>query len=289
MSVRRSFIDAAAFSGCLNVLMLSGSMFMLQVYDRVLPGHSLPTLQALVLLIIGIYGLIGVLELIRSRLFARIAQYVEANLSNAVFDQSARQALGRGGNAKSGLIRDLGQIRTFLSGGGPSALFDLPWTPLYVVLLFLLHPWLGVVGLAGILLLTALTWLTDRGTRGPQGDATKRQHEAHGVSEVAFTGAETVKALGMVVRFTSFATQSTPEALASIESVSSDVSTDERSGESFYTIRMVMNGQGLPERIKAKLTAGMPVEVQIETYERSAISYFLKPLTDQFSRAFREE
>lgn len=91
------------------------------------------------------------------------------------------------------------------------------------------------------------------------------------------------------VRFTSFATQSTPEALANIESVSSDVSTDERTGETFYTVRMAMNGQKLPDRVKAKLTAGMPVEVQIETSKRNAMSYLLKPLTDQFSRAFREE
>lgn len=91
------------------------------------------------------------------------------------------------------------------------------------------------------------------------------------------------------VRFTAFSTQSTPEALGAIDNLSADVQTDERTGENYYVARMTLVASKLPGSIRDKLMAGMPVEVQIETSRRSAVSYFFKPLTDQFNRAFRED
>lgn len=195
LNVRQHFIAAALLSGGLNVLMLSGSIFMLQVYDRVLPSHSVPTLQALCILIIGIYALVGILESVRSRIFSRIGFYVDLSLSDAVFDFNLYESTGA--RRDTNLLRDLDHVRNFLAGGGPSALFDLPWMPLYTLLLFLLHPWLGLFGLTGLIILAMLTWRTERSTAPLQMAATRQNSEAYQLSDMARLSAETLRPLGM--------------------------------------------------------------------------------------------
>lgn len=91
------------------------------------------------------------------------------------------------------------------------------------------------------------------------------------------------------IRFTSFATQSTPEASGRVNSISADVQTEERTGRTYYRARINLDSRNLPAVIRENIVSGMPVEVQIETSRRTALSYFLKPLTDQFNRAFRED
>lgn len=116
---RRYFGLAAVFSGCINILMLSGSLFMLQVYDRVMPSHSVPTLQALLVLIVVLYAFTVLLESTRSRLFARIGRHFDVSLRKAVFSVNLTAALpGRlSPDASTAPLRDLDQIRTFLAGG----------------------------------------------------------------------------------------------------------------------------------------------------------------------------
>jgi ATP-binding cassette subfamily C protein len=197
-AVRRYFVVAAVLSGCLNLLMLSGSLFMLQVYDRVIPSHSIPTLQALVVLIVILYGFQALLERTRSRLFGRIGRHVDLALRDAVFALNIEAALpGRRTRDNAAPFRDIEQIRAFLAGGGPAAIFDLPWMPLYAVLLFMLHPYLGCLGLAGIVALAGLTWLADKTTSPYQKAATALNAEANALAEAAQLSAETVKPLGM--------------------------------------------------------------------------------------------
>jgi len=197
-SVRRYFVVAAVLSGCINILMLSGSLFMLQVYDRVLPSHSIPTLQALVVLVIILYGFTALLDQTRSRLFGRIGRHVDRALCHAVFDLNVDAALpGRRTPDNTAPFKDVEQIRTFLASGGPSALFDLPWMPLYAILLFLLHPWLGALGLFGIVALAGVTWLADRATSPYQKAASALTAEAAAMADAARLSAETARPLGM--------------------------------------------------------------------------------------------
>ena len=134
----------AAFSGVSNILMLTGSFFMLQVYDRVLPSRSIPTLIALLTLAVVLYAFQGVLDLIRSRISVRIGRHLDETLGLRVFDAVVRLPLktrGDGDGLQS--LRDLDQVRSFLSSGGPSALFDLPWMPIYIGICFMFHFWIG--------------------------------------------------------------------------------------------------------------------------------------------------
>ena len=169
-SCRQAFWGLAVFSGLSNILMLTGSFFMLQVYDRVLPSRSVPTLIALLLLATILYAFQGGLDLVRNRISARIGRFLEETLSLRVFDAVVRLPLKTRGDG-DGLqpLRDIDQVRSFLSHGGPIALFDLPWIPLYLGICFYFHFWIGVVALAGVCVLVGFTVLTDMRTR----DATK--------------------------------------------------------------------------------------------------------------------
>jgi ATP-binding cassette subfamily C protein len=130
---RHAFIGIGLFSGPINILMLTAPLVMLQVYDRVLPSHSIPSLVGLAILAAGLFAFQGVLDAIRGRVLLRIGTSINEDLSGRVFDAVMRLPLKTRGSG-DGLqpIRDLDQIRSFLSSAGPSALFDLPWMPLYV-------------------------------------------------------------------------------------------------------------------------------------------------------------
>ncbi|RWH28794.1 MAG: type I secretion system permease/ATPase [Mesorhizobium sp.] len=197
-SFRGPYAAVAGLSGLINVLMLSGSLFMLQVYDRVLPSRSVPTLVALIILVAVLYAFQGVLEAIRARVLTRIGAGIDELIAGRVFNCLVRLPL-RTPDRGEGLqaLRDLDQVSGFLSSPGPGALFDLPWMPLYVVICFLFHPWIGVAALIGALLLIALTALTDRLVRAPtkamSGFGTRRG----AIAQASARNAEVLAAMGM--------------------------------------------------------------------------------------------
>ncbi|MCJ2109942.1 type I secretion system permease/ATPase, partial [Methylobacterium sp. E-025] len=192
----------AVMSGVVNVLYLTGSFFMLEVYDRVIPSRSVPTLIGLMALALTLYAFQGALEAIRSRILARVGAALDEALSGRVFDLVVRAPL-KGAAPGDGLLplRDLDQIRAFLSGTGPSAFFDLPWLPIYLAVCFLFHPLIGVAALCGALFLAAVTWLTDRATRRPAQAATGHGLRRNGLAEAGRRNAEVLAALGMQGRF----------------------------------------------------------------------------------------
>ncbi len=197
-SCRRIFWALAAFSGLSNLLMLTGSFFMLQVYDRVLPGRSIPTLVALMVLATTLYLFQGGLDLIRSRISARVGRYFDERLGVRVFDALVRLPLKTRGDG-DGLqpLRDLDQVRGFLSGGGPTALFDLPWMPVYLGICFLFHFWIGVTALIGALALVALTVLTETRSRGPTKASSRLAVSRSALAAEGRRNAEVLQAMGM--------------------------------------------------------------------------------------------
>ena len=146
---RRAFLAVALFSGMSNVLMLTGALFMLEIYDRVLPSRSVPTLVALLILAAGLYAAQGFIDAIRSRILVRVGHSLDEAMSTRVYEVIVRLPLKLG--SKSGgtqPIRDLDTVRGFLSGIGPVALFDLPWMPVYLAICFLFHPYIGLTALS---------------------------------------------------------------------------------------------------------------------------------------------
>src|ERR1043165_9581254 len=195
---RTALVSAAIASGLINVLMLTGPLFMLPVYDRVLPSRSIPSLVGLALFALTLYAFQGVLEATRARLLLRIGLALDGRLSPRVFDLVMRNA-AQSGTAADNLqpLRDHDTIRAFFASFGLTALFDLPWVPLYVAICFLFHPWLGCAVLAGALALCAITLLTEGVTRAPTLELTALAARRQQLAEAARRNAGIVSALGM--------------------------------------------------------------------------------------------
>ena len=198
---RRAFLAIGLFSGMSNILMLTGSLFMLEVYDRVLPSRSVPTLVALLILTAGLYAAQGFIDAIRSRILVRIGDSLDETMSMRVYDAIVRLPLKIGGKGDgSQPIRDLDSVRGFLSGAGPSAFFDLPWLPVYLAVCFLFHPYIGLTALGGAVILIALTVATELRTRSPTRQATQFAVARNALMELSRRNAEAMTAMGMVGR-----------------------------------------------------------------------------------------
>ena len=196
---RSALIGVGLVSALINVLFLSGPLFMLEVYDRVLPSRSVPTLVSLLLILVGLYACQGVLDLLRNRILARVGAYVDSMASEACFAMVAATPLRSRASAE-GLqpLRDMDQIRSFLGGPGPSALFDLPWIPLYMLICFAFHFWIGVAAVTGAAILLCLTLATDLSSRRTSHAATVLSMQKSSMAEATSRNAETVRVLGMV-------------------------------------------------------------------------------------------
>jgi PrtD family type I secretion system ABC transporter len=198
-SCRGAFIAIGLVSALSNVLMLTGAMFMLEIYDRVLPSRSVPTLIGIAILAGGLFAAQGMLDLIRSRVLVRIGSALDEDVSGRVFDTILRLPM-KVGRLSDGLqpLRDLDSVRSFLSGLGPIALFDLPWLPLYIGVCYLLHPWLGYTALGGAIILVALTLLTEVLTRRPTKAVSSFAASRSELAQAGHRNAEAIVAMGMV-------------------------------------------------------------------------------------------
>ena len=193
-----SFVGVGVFSGVINVLILTGSVYMLQVYDRVLPSRSVPTLIGITILLVVVYAAYGALDFARTRALSRIGLGIDRQLRARVMEAVLLVPLrARQGTDALQPVRDLDQIRTFLSGLGPTALFDMPWLPFYVGLIYFLHPTLGMFAIAAAVLLVVLTVLTELKTKAPSREATKSSGRRHAFSEAARRNAEVIRAMGL--------------------------------------------------------------------------------------------
>src|SRR5262245_44081606 len=198
LKCRNAFVGVGLVSGAINILMLTGSFFMLEIYDRVIPSRSAATLIGLSILALTLYAFHGALDLVRSRLLARTAASLDEGLGRRIYDTIVRLPL-TARTASDGLqpLRDLDQIRSFISGVGPLALFDLPWMPLYLGICYLFHPWIGLTATIGGLILITITLLTEILTRKPIKTAVLLAMERNGLAEASRRNAEVLKAMGM--------------------------------------------------------------------------------------------
>jgi ATP-binding cassette, subfamily C, type I secretion system permease/ATPase len=197
---RSAFLGIALLTAVLNVLYLTGSFFMLEIYDRVLPSRSIPTLLGLAVLAFALYTFQGILDVVRGRVLVRIGASLDQDLSSRVYDVLVREPLKT--RAADGLqsLRDFDQVRAFLSGPGPASFCDLPWMPLYLGICFLFHPWIGIAATFGALILVGLTILTEARTRKPVKEASGFGALRIGLAEASRRNAEVLAAMGMAGR-----------------------------------------------------------------------------------------
>ena len=200
--VRRRLVGVAGISGAINLLMLSGSIYMLQVYDRVLPSRNVSTLVGLSVLVLGAYLLQGCLDAIRSRMLARISALLDAALQGPIYGALAGLPLrGVAPSMVQQPLRDLELVRAFLSGMGPTAFLDMPWLPIFVLVLFLFHPLIGVVAITGAALIIFAALFAERRSRIFALGVAKRSAERAALADEIRRNAEVIHALGMRERF----------------------------------------------------------------------------------------
>ncbi|WP_119389338.1 type I secretion system permease/ATPase [Taklimakanibacter lacteus] len=193
-----TFLWVAFFSGIINVLMLTGAIFMLEVYDRVLPSGSVPTLVALAILAALLFGAQALLDVIRSRILVRVGNSFNRSLGTRLFDAVLHLPLAQRRSADGpSALRDLDQMRSFISGGGLLALFDLPWIPAYLAFCFALHFWIGITVTIGALILLSLTLTTEFLTRKPAAEASLSANQRDGWTQACTRNAEAATAMAM--------------------------------------------------------------------------------------------
>lgn len=195
---RRHFIAVGIFSVFVNLLMLTGPLFMLQTYDRVLSSRSEETLVALLILVTALFLMMGILEYIRGRVMARAGATFQELLDGRIFEAVMRRSVAPQDRAKPNTAaRDLDSIRQVLSGPAPFAVFDIPWTPIFMGAIFIFHPVLGFVAMAGCAILIALTAMNQWRSREPNQESQMASAQAENLGEALRQNAEAVQALGM--------------------------------------------------------------------------------------------
>lgn len=192
-----SFIMAGLFSSAINLLYLSSPLYLMQVYNRVLVSENVTTLAMLTLILTIALATMGLLDAARSQLLIRSGVRLDALISGRVFEalviRSSRQGYSRGAQT----LRDLDQFRSFVTGPGVYFAFDLPWIPLYLLLLFFIHPVLGAVATTGALILFALAVLNERITRGALRSSETAGNRAYAFTENILRHSDVIRGMGM--------------------------------------------------------------------------------------------
>jgi len=196
---RDSFVAVGVFSCGINVLFLVPAIYMLQVYDRVLTSGSEATLLMLTLIVLFLLATLGALEWVRTQIMVRVSQRIDALLGDRLFDLSFRQALVSGG-AQSGAqpLQDLQGLRQFATGSGVFAFFDAPWMPLYLLVMFAMHPWFGWLGVFSAAALLLISIANERSTAALLKAANQDSLANQALLARTLRNAEAIEALGMI-------------------------------------------------------------------------------------------
>lgn len=195
---RSAFRSVGVFSAVINLLMLVPSLYMLQVYDRVMTSQNETTLLMLTLMVLGAFLLQAGLEFVRSFMLVRVGAQLDMQLNQRIYTASFEQQLRRGGGNASQALTDLTTVRQFVTGQGVFAFFDAPWFPIYLVVIFLFDWVLGVFAVCGVTILVALAWANERVSRQPLAEANSMAVSAGQLANNNLRNAEVIEAMGML-------------------------------------------------------------------------------------------
>lgn len=193
----------AVFSGVVNLLTLSGSLYMLQVYDRVIPSRNVATLVGLSVIVLFAYVLQGYFDALRTRMLGRVAALFDASLQEPIYLALAGLPL-RGARPflAQQPLRDIDQVRAFLSSMGPTAFLDMPWMPIFLLALYVFHPAIGLAATIGAAAIITVTVISERQARGPSKAAMETSAHRQVFADATRQNADVIRALGMTERFT---------------------------------------------------------------------------------------
>lgn len=261
---RRTFYALGAFSFVINLLMLMPSIYMLQVYDRVLASQNETTLLMLTLMTLGLFALMEALEYTRSAVLIRVGNQLDMRLNNRVFTAAFEKNLRRAGGNPGQTIHDLTSVRQFLTGNGLFAFFDAPWTPIYLAVCFMFHPMLGLIVLFGAVVLFCLAWVTEVATRKPLAEANQASIASGAFANNNLRNAEVIEAMGMLpaIRGKWFVHHSR---ILAMQTLASDRAAKINTITKFIRISLqsLILGAGALLVIEGKLTPGMMIACSI--------------------------
>ncbi len=195
---RYEFVVAGVFSMIANLLMLTPTVYMLQVYDRVMLSQSTGTLMAVSLITLFFFGVLTFAEWSRSKLLVSSGVRMDELLSKRLFHASYEAYLNPEAKNPSRAFNDLTEVRQFLTGNGIFAFFDAPWAPIYIAVLFMLHPWLGVMAIGFAAIQATLAWWGSNASKPAQAVASKSQQDAGSYLQSKFRNAEVIESMGML-------------------------------------------------------------------------------------------
>jgi len=262
---RGVFVFLFAMSGIINILALTGAFYMLQIYDRALASGSVPTLLALSILAIGLYFFQGLFDIIRAQILVRVGARLDRKIAPMAhqvaidmprFGFSTAEALERG--------RDVDTVRSFLGSQGPIALFDLPWMPLFLAFVYVLHPLLGALTIGGAFVLTMLTVVTELLTRRLASVSHAATVTRNAIADSNARNAEILKAMGFASRAVARFNQANDEHLE-LQTRTNDISGT--FGAISRVLRMILQsavlGLGALLTIQGELTAGAIIAASV--------------------------
>lgn len=197
LTAKKAFWGIGIFSFFVNLLMLTGPIYMLQVYDRVLASRSVETLLVISLIMAWLYICMGFLDFCRSRVLVRVANKFEKALGKRTFRIWLKQGLMGRGAARHQPLNDLSTMRQFLSGNAPGTFFDLPWVPIYIAAIFVLHWQLGLLAIAGAIVILISAIYNEWGTRKPMMESLKLRRAEQALAQQAHRNADTIESMGM--------------------------------------------------------------------------------------------
>lgn len=264
---RGAILAVSVISGIINLLALTGSLYMLQVYDRVLSSHSVPTLVSLSVLMFVLYAFYGVFDLLRNQASGRAAVLFDRRIAGPVHAVVVNLPLkGASRSTAQQPMRDVDTIRTFFASGGPIAFLDLPWMPLYLAFVFLLHPLLGLMCFSGMLLLVLLTFLTERLSRNEVQASARADAARKAIADANARNAETLQAMGFVSRAVNRFEKINQSYLA-LQVKASDVISKLTAVSKFLrlTLQSAILGLGAYLTVRGEVTGGAIIAASITT------------------------
>ena len=195
---KKAFLYIGLFSFVINLLMLVPSLYMLQIYDRVMASRSIETLIMLTAIVVWLFLVMGLLEYVRSGLMIRLGSQLDAKLNRRLYGAMVDYALARPGYGSSQAMTDLTHVRQFLTGNGLFAFFDSPWMPIYIAVLFLFHPAFGWFSIGAALVLILVAVLNERSTKAPLAEANSFSVQSNQAVATQLRSVEVLHAMGML-------------------------------------------------------------------------------------------
>lgn len=197
-SFKKSFRAIGVFSAVINMLMLMPAIYMLQLYDSVLTSRNETTLLMLTLIMLGAYIFMGALEYVRTFVLIRVGAQLDSKLNKRVYTAAFEQSLKQGDGNAGQSLKDLTSIRQFMTGNALFAFFDAPWFPIYIFVIFLFHPWLGIFALCGTAVLIILAYINEKISRKPLEEANAMAIVSTNMASNNLRNAEVIEAMGML-------------------------------------------------------------------------------------------